>query len=57
MDGPPAIPPVHCNAAHREGERYGVAFDPSWLVIRCLAAVALVEIVGAPVADQSRPFP
>jgi hypothetical protein len=22
-------------------------FDPSWLVIRCLAAVALVEIVGA----------
>jgi stearoyl-CoA desaturase (Delta-9 desaturase) len=25
-------------------------FDPSWLVIRCLAAVALVEIVGATVA-------
>lgn len=26
-------------------------FDPSWLVIRCLAAVGLVEIVGAPVAS------
>jgi stearoyl-CoA desaturase (delta-9 desaturase) len=25
-------------------------FDPSWLVIRCLAAVGLVEIVGAPVS-------
>jgi stearoyl-CoA desaturase (delta-9 desaturase) len=24
-------------------------FDPSWVVIRCLAAVGLVEIVGAPV--------
>jgi hypothetical protein len=30
-------------------------FDPSWLVIRCLAAVALVEIVGAPVAAGSPP--
>ena len=24
-------------------------FDPSWVVIRCLAAVGLIEIVGKPV--------
>jgi hypothetical protein len=28
-------------------------FDPSWLVIRCLAAVALVEIVGPPRHEHS----
>ena len=28
-------------------------FDPSWVVIRCLAAVGLVEIVGAPVRLRS----
>jgi stearoyl-CoA desaturase (delta-9 desaturase) len=30
-------------------------FDPSWVVIRCLAAVRLVEIVGAPVRPSSFP--
>ena len=28
-------------------------FDPSWAVIRCLAAVGLVEIVGTPVRLRS----
>jgi stearoyl-CoA desaturase (delta-9 desaturase) len=30
-------------------------FDPSWVVIRCLAAVGQVEVVGAPVRLPRRP--
>jgi hypothetical protein len=30
-------------------------FDPSWVVIRGLAAVGLVEIVGTPVQLPGRP--
>jgi hypothetical protein len=30
-------------------------FDPSWVVIRSLALVGLVQIVGAPVSLSGRP--
>ena len=48
---------VHNNQhAHPRAPKFSMRrfeFDPSWLVIRCLAAVALVEIVGPPRPDHS----